>query len=488
MEGSQAHRAHGADQSPQAGAHTQPSPLQPSHLCLSSQPDSRGLHVHPGPAEAASAAVEFYGSQLAASQHSLKGAMVLSSQGMPDVAGLRQPSAAGSPGKEPTPVDSSLGPTAGQQGSQHAGHSQFIEDAQAWGPGGMHEQAVEGSAKQLHQHTQQHPCEQQALEDAGQSSAQQLLQQTQPAQEQQQPWEEAVQLLHSLACQISEREAAAPHSQTSQPHSRLLQPKCTSQARASSGRMPSQRHHSRQHGSVAEHISGSAGKSRFSQSSLSQPAEPLDALGSTQPDGSLGNGPALGTQRIAQQHESPSSDLMLSQNVPIQSGADGASDLSIDVGGPEDIPGIGWSREPSPRDQLEHACAHSKDSEAATQEAPADPPRAQLVSQAGIGAEHKADSASAEVGGQAEEALQDTEVEGEGPERGLPELKLCLQLSSEDQDLACGQQLIPSLPTGDLFRCLTLHDVPTGQLEAVSSLWHTSQASAAHTKAMFLCF
>ena len=487
MERSQTHRAQGADQSPQAGVHTQPSPLQPSHLHLSSHPDSRGLHVHLGLVEAAPAAAELYGSQLAASQHSLKGARVLSSQGMPIVAGLRQPSAAESPEKEPSPVDNSLGPNAGPQGSQHAGHSQVIEDAQARGPGAAREQAVESSAKQLHQQTQQHSCEQQFLEDTEQFPAEQLLQQRQPPQKQQQPWEEAVHLLHSLACQISEREAAAPHSQTSQPHSQLLQPQCTSQARASSGSMPSQRHQSRQHGTIAEHNSGSAGKSRLSQSSLSQPAEPLSALDSTQHDNSLGNGPALGTQRlalgtqrIAQQHESPSSDLVLSQNVPIHSGANGASDLSVDVGGPEDIPGVGWCRDPSPIDQLEDACAHSKDSKAATQVAPADSPRAQLDSQAGTGADHKADSASADVGGQAEEALQDTEVEGEGPEAGQPELRLCLQLSSEDQDLACAQQLIPSLqPTGDLLRCLTLHDWPTGQLEAQSSLWHTSQASAA---------
>ena len=85
MEQSQTHRAHGADQSPQAGVHTQPSPLQPSHLRLSSHPDSRGLHVHLGLVEAAPAAVELYGSQLAASQHSLKGARVLSSQGVPIV-------------------------------------------------------------------------------------------------------------------------------------------------------------------------------------------------------------------------------------------------------------------------------------------------------------------------------------------------------------------------------------------------------------------
>ena len=65
------------------------------------------------------------------------------------------------------------------------------------------------------------------------------------------------------------------------------------------------------------------------------------------------------------------------------------------------------------------------------------------------GTEQTPGSTSAENPSQVRDATQDTQVEGDGLGAGQAEVKLCLQLSSEDQDLACCQQPFPFLqPVG----------------------------------------
>ena len=74
------------------------------------------------------------------------------------------------------------------------------------------------------------------------------------------------------------------------------------------------------------------------------------------------------------------------------------------------------------------------------------------------GTEQTPGSTSAENPSQVRDATQDTQVEGDGLGAGQAEVKLCLQLSSEDQDLACCQQPFPSLqPVGmyGLLLCTT---------------------------------
>ncbi len=75
--------------------------------------------------------------------------------------------------------------------------------------------------------------------------------------------------------------------------------------------------------------------------------------------------------------------------------------------------------------------------------------RCQLSSKAESGTEQTPGSTSAEDPSQVRDATQDTQVEGHGSGAGQPEVKLCLQLSSEDQDPACCQQPFPFLqPVG----------------------------------------
>lgn len=485
----------------------QHSPLQPAHLRLCSQPESRGRQSCATPRLPASVLGDAGVSQIVSSQHSLKGH---NSQAAPGIPNAGRP-IAGSMLESP---HAALVQRASQQSGQRAGHTEAGEERS---------EAERGHDRQMK--LSQGPAEQQQT---------------------QQPWKEAVELLHSLVCQISEREGTVLlTSQCSQPcetlpqhgqHVQLSaavvapqdrshqqppalahsQPEPSSpQQRAQKGSLqgldeasapqggsqvlpqkdrapgkeplphyggvsqgaqlesqegtPSQAKASSSsttsHGEAKEgqhHASAGAGSlarvSRLSQTSLSQRPDSLSAQDNMLPSDASGNRlTPSGDQYVSQHHTSPA---WLPQNgAERSSGKQTTSDLSIDVGGPEDIPDFRPHSTAPCRREEEGLHALVSAPKVSTQGQPAQQGELQASQHFSQPASQQskppagcnADSTSADDGGQAARGTQDTEVEGGDAGAGQEDVKLCLQLSSEDQDMDCGQQLFPSLqPPGEL--------------------------------------
>ena len=405
------------------------------------------------------------------------------------------------------------------QWSQHAGQAAAGKgDAKAEGVAAEHKATDQISAEQA-----QHYC------------------QTQQAAEHQ-PWEEAVQLLHSLARQISEREGTpAQHSPLSVPYDSSQQTPHASQPGGSAQRSHSMsqqpalcakgqqsqpepnleqpnsatgegRHQQGHYGFGAgeecggDTRQGSLGTERRSkgaslqssvrgdasqgQCSDSQPGTLSTALASLSrstscPRGAQQQCPTAAPLSTAHtETSSPGLTQLLSQGVPStlrpshalasqltpesegggfqqnagpsmgsQHSAD-KSDVqtthgtSIDVGGPDDLPGARLRR---PSLSGESPDGPILDSSAAMTISQGQPGAMQAPEQGQAGAQQKSGSTSAQDAGQGRGGMQATQVEDEGPGAEQTELTLCLQLSSEDQDLACGQQPSASLqPTGAL--------------------------------------
>lgn len=425
----------------------QPSPLQPAHLRLGSQPDTKAQQ------DASRARLEVLtprasqpaSSQPALSQHSLKGGKGLC---IPTLA-THDLTQEGSPAdaadaERASPVDARV------QSCRLTCEGDEVAE------GGSHEQTAADQ-----------PC-------AGQPEAQQQQQTQHPAEHQ--PWEEAVQLLHSLACQISKRGGTPEqHSRDSQqPCDSSQQPKHASQP---VGSAPSLQPSSRMEASQGQHTASRPGQSLSTDMASSsrnsslpgdfqQPLISAAALGmghfpasqpglteqpsqscpsNVPPSYSLGMQWTPGSEHGPSQHSAGPSHV--SQQSASKSDIQTTHGTSIDIGGPHDLPGA-RSRRPKPFMES-RPIANSSAAKSASQGQPGSTVGTQITSESQPGTEQKVESTSAEDAGQGREGTQATQVEGEGPGAGQTELTLCLQLSSEDQDLACGQQPSASLhPTG----------------------------------------
>lgn len=499
MRGSQGTRALGSSSQ-------QPSPLQPAHLRLGSQPDSKAQHDASRPRQSN---LDCCMSQPASSQHSLKGGDELCTgpQVMLEVAQRGDPADAADAERAVASLDDSR-----VQGSQHAGHGM------AGGRGVMADGVAHG-----HQTADQGPGEQR---DQAQQAAEHR------------PWEEAVQLLHFLACQISKREgtlvqrsqasqpcdssqrpqhASQPvssaqctqplsqhppvlaQSQVSQPEPFRAQPsKATGSCQQDQCGVSAEAGHTgdtRQESLLFERRSGDISLQRFAgveasqgQHSDSRPGTTSTGMGSSSRSVSCAEGarqqctraaacatahlrvsqPGLTEQPSHGVHShglgiqwTPGTEYSLSQHSvgPSQVAQQSAdkSDVqtthgsSTDVGGPDDLPGARLRRPAASKGAPDGPMLDSNAAQTASQDQPGSALRTQTTIHSQPDAEAKAGSVSAKDGGQSSEGTQATQVEGEGPGAGQTELTLCLQLSSEDQDLACGQQPSASLhPTGAL--------------------------------------
>ena len=386
------------------------------------------------------------------------------------------------------------------------------------------------------------------------------------------PWEEAVQLLHSLACQISERGGSSTQrSQASQPCDSSQRPQQASQpvssaqctqplSRHTPGHMPSQvsqpepvraqlkdatgsRQQEQggisaeaanvgdtgQEGLIRERRSGdiSLQPSVGSEASQGQQADsrqgttsigmatssrsascaegarqqciraaalatahlPGSQPGLTQQPSHKVHSHGLGIQRTPGIEPSLSQHSVRPSQVS-QQGADRSDvqtthGLSIDVGGPDDLPGARLRRPAAFRESPDGPILGSSAARTASQDQPESAMRTQTTIHSQPDAEVAAGSTSARDAGQSSEGTQATQVEGEGPGAGQTELTLCLQLSSEDQDLACGQQPPATLhPTGALG---PHHGSPSLKL-GQKRTWTDSTPSrfSVHTGAMLL--
>ena len=487
----------------------QPSPLQPAHLRLGSQPESNARQdaarapprvldpcvSQPAPSQhmgsqpgseaqqdASRPRAKVFDpcvSQPASSQHSLRG------NDEPCI----HPGATHGPMQEGNLADAADAQRASLvdarvQNSHHASEADaVVED-------GFHEQ---GAADQA---------------DTGQQQQAQQQHLTRQAAEHQ-PWEEAVQLLHSLACQISKRGGTPEQrSQASQPCGSSQQPKHGSQPagsapsiqpssgmEASQGQQtsswpghttsaevaPSSRNVS--HAEGAQQPLNNAAPLGLGHLQASQPRpteQPSQSCPSTVPPShSLGIQWTPGSEHSFSQHSAGPS--LLSQQLADKSDVQTTHGTSIDVGGPDDLPGARLLCPAPSRDSLDGPILDSRAPRSASQGQPGSTEGTQTTSESRPGAKLKSASTSAEDAGQGSRGTQATQVEGEGHGAGQTELTLCLQLSSEDQDLACGQQPSASLhPTGAPELSHSIPPLPLCHIR----MWLHSAHGTTHTKAM----
>ena len=423
----------------------QPSPLQPAHLRLGSQPDSKAQQDASRPRPRV---LDACASQRASSQQSLRGndEPYMPPQAWHDVAQEGSPADAADVGRATSPGDARM------QSSQHA----VGGDAAAENGSREHKVPDQCCAAQQQEAQQQHQTQQVA---------------------EHQPWEEAVQLLHSLACQISKRGGTPEqHSQASQPGDSSRQPKHASQPagsapslqpssgmEASQGQLIASRPGETTSTSMAtssknvsqaqggQQAFTSAAAAGTAQLQASQPGlteQPSHSCPSTVPPShSLGFQWTPESEHSISQHSAgPSQD---SQRIGDRSDVQTMHGTSIDVGGPDDLPGARPRRSSPARESPHEPTLDSSAARTAPHEQPGSTVGTQTTSQSQPGAEQRSGSTSAEDARQGREGTQATQVEGNSPGAGQTELTLCLQLSSEDQDLACGQQPSASLhPTG----------------------------------------
>ena len=417
-----------------------------------------------------------------------------------------------------SPPQAALEPEAGQLGSQPAGHAAQLG-----------ERMIAGRSPEAKPRGMAQSC----------AEKQQLR--------------EAMQLLHSVACQISEHQNAPLQPlQPSQLHHRSQQPsqclhpgaaghacdkQCSQHLLTATSLLQSQPERQAEQPSC---VAGSA--QQASCKDASQGKQSYHCSSGSDPRNCLQEHLKPSTQAAVCREQS--SPLQLSQRSPALTDIQTTNDSSIDVGGPEDIPGVGLrlprlsdcgqpdqpeqmaaigqstaadcksdsatangpghaSRgsqdQPEPlqqttakqksavdpqrhhssagRESPEHVstCTEGPERGGEVTEEQATPLEQMHASQkdatdaqhnlrsAGMGNPGHVSIGREDQGEHDSKDTQDTQVEGEEACEGLAELKLSFQLSSEDQDLACGQEQAAS------EQRIPLEQQPAGEAHCIAS-------------------
>lgn len=474
---------------------TQPSPLQPSHLLMSDQPKRADQHMGGKPQAAASWTALSGSCQHVSSRHSMKeqGSHVTAQ------AASQSPVESSAALEKPSPAQNALVPEAGQPGSQLADCAAKLD-----------ERAI-----------------------AGRSPEEELREVAQSCAEKQQ-LREAMQLLHSVACQISEHQNAPLQPlQPSQLRHRSQQPSQDSQPVAA-GRAcglivdePRSQHllpatplpQSRPERQAEQASYAAVSAQQAGCQDASQWKQSYHCSSGRDPYSCLQRHLAASTQAAVCREQS--SPLQLFPGSPALTDIQTTNDSSINVGGPEDIPGLGLclprlttcgqpdqpgqmapmgqstaaegnsdsatangsghasrgsQEQPEPSQQMpakqesatepgrHHSSASRENPEHVStctespehgdevieeQAAPSEQMRASQkdatdaqhnLESTGTGHPGHVSTGREDQGEHDSKDTQNTQVEGEEECEGQAELKLSFQLSSEDQDLACGQE------------------------------------------------